>query len=119
MKFEQQTEDVINDIVAPHAGAWIEMALFLLIAVFSVVAPHAGAWIEILRCLVNPVLLTSLPMRERGLKCSYAEKRIGKKQSLPMRERGLKFMPQEDGRENGAVAPHAGAWIEMVTSCGV
>ena len=34
--------------VAPHAGAWIEILLFNTIVDFEPVAPHAGAWIEIL-----------------------------------------------------------------------
>ena len=36
-----------NIIVAPHAGAWIEIATRLHRHVFTGVAPHAGAWIEI------------------------------------------------------------------------
>ena len=34
-------------IVAPHAGAWIEIRFLLLLSVLYLVAPHAGAWIEI------------------------------------------------------------------------
>ena len=33
-------------MVAPHAGAWIEMILFPRKFVSDFVAPHAGAWIE-------------------------------------------------------------------------
>ena len=33
--------------VAPHAGAWIEIALGGVKQAAHVVAPHAGAWIEI------------------------------------------------------------------------
>src|SRR4051794_38041127 len=33
--------------VAPHAGAWIETAIGLMVVIFVIlVAPHAGAWIE-------------------------------------------------------------------------
>ena len=32
--------------VAPHAGAWIETSVGLVISILSPVAPHAGAWIE-------------------------------------------------------------------------
>ena len=84
----------VNYIVAPHAGAWIEMSMIALSCLefmspltqgrglksgvadvvldISKVAPHAGAWIEI--------LLKALPL-----------------QSL-------------------IVAPHAGAWIEITYS---
>ena len=35
-----------NDIVAPHAGAWIETQQRLRKCAKLNVAPHAGAWIE-------------------------------------------------------------------------
>ena len=35
-------------IVAPHAGAWIEIMEQLPQKRLTKVAPHAGAWIEIL-----------------------------------------------------------------------
>ena len=78
-------------LVAPHAGAWIEIKLHEMMGhvamslpmrerglksrldgwnVIAVrVAPHAGAWIEIrreTRCRMYHAM--SLPMRERGLK---------------------------------------------------
>ena len=54
--------------VAPLAGAWIEIAALFFTAVPIPVAPLAGAWIEILR-MPAPLLGTkSLPPRERGLK---------------------------------------------------
>ena len=34
-------------IVAPFAGAWIEITLVALLGVCGLVAPFAGAWIEI------------------------------------------------------------------------
>ena len=34
-------------MVAPHAGAWIEMTWFFGLFKDMIVAPHAGAWIEI------------------------------------------------------------------------
>ena len=34
--------------------------------------------------------------------------------SLPTRERGLKYIPLYKRFDLGAVAPHAGAWIEML-----
>ena len=37
----------VDVTVAPHAGAWIEMASPRLRPLTVVVAPHAGAWIEI------------------------------------------------------------------------
>ena len=37
------------DIVAPHAGAWIEIFAVSIPLQMLKVAPHAGAWIEILK----------------------------------------------------------------------
>ena len=34
-------------IVAPHAGAWIEIPIAVDVPMVAIVAPHAGAWIEI------------------------------------------------------------------------
>ena len=36
-------------LVAPHAGAWIEIRLIFTVLLARLVAPHAGAWIEIAR----------------------------------------------------------------------
>ena len=55
------------------------------------VAPFAGAWIEIF-----PMNWTgwtgrkSLPLRERGLKYKIVYVKIKSRKSLPLRERGLK-----------------------------
>ena len=58
------------------------------------VAPLAGAWIEIFLLLSIIEIPSSLPSRERGLKCDRVGKvwLLGK--SLPSRERGLKFLQQ-------------------------
>ena len=37
----------VLDIVAPHAGAWIEIIIPSIESHEVIVAPHAGAWIEI------------------------------------------------------------------------
>ena len=34
-------------IVAPHAGAWVEIVAPLPKLTLAFVAPHAGAWVEI------------------------------------------------------------------------
>ena len=101
-------------MVAPFAGAWIEINFgqYIILSVFmslpsrerglkyhlgvyytSVyhVAPFAGAWIEIDQ---DPetihACLTSLPSRERGLKYRKLLSSFGGTRSLPSRERGLK-----------------------------
>ena len=44
--FDPKTGDLMR-LVAPHAGAWIEMRLYVIFISIFLVAPHAGAWIEI------------------------------------------------------------------------
>ena len=82
--------------VAPHAGAWIETVLILVIKILTIVAPHAGAWIETLfkhllyevlsvaphagawietpwTTATSPRRLTSRPTRARGLKLASSQ----------------------------------------------
>ena len=65
-----------NHIVAPLAGAWIEIFLLHSKQPFLLVAPLAGAWIEIDKFGIGKLHLESLPSRERGLKyCKNGEMR--------------------------------------------
>ena len=57
--------------VAPYAGAWIEIFTTMLGSAAKAVAPYAGAWIEIVQRQGRPANGESLPTRERGLKCSH------------------------------------------------
>ena len=56
-----------------------------------IVAPFAGAWIEIVQRKKPDGESWSLPLRERGLKLIIHLKKKGTYKSLPLRERGLKF----------------------------
>ncbi len=83
-------------IVAPLAGAWIEISNKSNNSRFvQTVAPLAGAWIEIVETL--------------NIEYSHLL-------SLPSRERGLKYYYMTDERLAAMVAPLAGAWIEIVKS---
>ena len=78
-----------------------------------IVAPFAGAWIEIVTGPLHPCSCKSLPSRERGLKFkerAYSSTHIW---SLPSRERGLKLKYQGIYLHPFLVAPFAGAWIEI------
>ena len=58
-----------NGAVAPFAGAWIEMGTLIVTPSKTYVAPFAGAWIEIsTEIRLIPWSMLSLPSRERGLK---------------------------------------------------
>ena len=59
----------IITIVVPHAGTWIEMAIYAEIVGFrKFVVPHAGTWIEIVAVSLFVAMPMSFPTRERGLK---------------------------------------------------
>ena len=64
--------------------------MFILVILMIPVAPFAGAWIEISNKSIDNLDFTSLPSRERGLKCRDRGLLKVPKLSLPSRERGLK-----------------------------
>ncbi len=78
----------------------------------SAVAPHAGAWIETGLQQTECQVLSSPPMRGRGLKPRRTDILRMTGGSPPMRGRGLKLHTIESVPRESLVAPHAGAWIE-------
>ncbi len=54
---------VRSDMVAPHAGAWIETQERLSRHYQTSVAPHAGAWIETATLLGRRVIFVGRPPR--------------------------------------------------------
>ena len=79
-------------MVAPFAGAWIEIEYQNFRILTLCVAPFAGAWIEI--------MVLSNGVRTFGW-------------SLRSPERGLKYQETDGQGQLQVVAPFAGAWIEM------
>ena len=57
----------------------------------QIVAPFAGAWIEIDYMEKTEGVTVSLPLRERGLKSVFVSAECPVCGSLPLRERGLKL----------------------------
>ena len=51
LKFFAAMLESYRTIVAPHAGAWIEIFTFVGRVDDLAVAPHAGAWIEMAWCI--------------------------------------------------------------------
>ena len=100
-------------LVAPLAGAWIEILSGNSSRYSSPVAPLAGAWIEIPSAAPPPRPLASLHSRERGLKSLPSLPFVPSLPSLPSRERGLKYEQFRKGAAACFVAPLAGAWIEI------
>ena len=78
-------------MVAPCAGAWIEIYVTHYCIKNINVAPCAGAWIEIGNDFYDTTVLSSLPVRERG----------------------LKYSQHHQSYQKYPVAPCAGAWIEI------
>ena len=93
MKLEHEIITIIQIIVAPFAGAWIEITVF----------PSPGG-----------LQSASLPSRERGLKYAFWNQLAAYFKSLPSRERGLKFYLFRYLVGGVGVAPFAGAWIEIL-----
>ena len=77
------------------------------------VAPLAGARIETPSQTMRSISHSSLPSRERGLKQLRAVQWHSLSPSLPSRERGLKLSSASSTIIEKAVAPLAGARIEM------
>ena len=78
--------------VAPHAGAWIEISSSRYSRMKNSVAPHAGAWIEIIK------MISVKSLRHCRSPCGSVDRNLLKSltigsvvMSLPMRECGLKF----------------------------
>ena len=51
----------IGERVAPHVGAWIEMATNEEKRKNLAVAPHVGAWIEIVGCDLTDFIISVAP----------------------------------------------------------
>ena len=69
IEMADMTSSMRRACVAPHAGAWIEIGTASTTCAFSRVAPHAGAWIEMTTPLKDVSDAVSRPTRARGLKC--------------------------------------------------
>ena len=78
-------------IVAPRAGAWIEIFRRKFSVSSLRVAPRAGAWIEIKKEKIPEIRLPVAPRAGAWIEIEFEEFVHDAKVSLPVRERGLKF----------------------------
>ena len=76
--------------VAPFAGAWIEIGRRSLVWFFHSVAPFAGAWIEMLKDGMKPEDARVAPFAGAWIEMLKEDKVNKPEESLPSRERGLK-----------------------------
>ena len=102
----------LDQLVAPHVGAWIETQYPGRRNMPRRVAPHVGAWIETIGRGQHHVSGRVAPHVGAWIEtCQY--RRAGDyTRSLPMWERGLKPRPRSLPHSPSPVAPHVGAWIE-------
>ena len=100
-------------LVAPFAGAWIEICETKCLEKLFGVAPFAGAWIEIQTAILSLTRRAVAPFAGAWIEISGYALLISLVMSLPSRERGLKYFYYSTCDIPPAVAPFAGAWIEM------
>ncbi len=103
---------LLDVLVAPFVGAWIETPFHEPRQPSRFVAPFVGAWIETVNEQVYEQLLASLPSWGRGLKLVCRIWSWQTTGSLPSWGRGLKHFEQTRHNQIGYVAPFVGAWIE-------
>ena len=82
LKYETRTYTEIVR-VAPHVGAWIEIAEDTILYLIANVAPHVGAWIEISKDCLCGFDLLSHPTWVRGLKYPSTVKKVIKRSRTP------------------------------------
>ena len=78
-------------MVAPCAGAWIEIASFFDRSSRQVSLPVRERGLKLKKPLIETGWTRSLPVRERGLKLHVSMDYLVGNKSLPVRERGLKL----------------------------
>ena len=118
MKFNNLPNCVLCEVVAPLAGAWIEIEQQAQSAREYRVAPLAGAWIEIVFAVIADIVQeSSLPSRERGLKWSLVDSALMENKSLPSRERGLKCTNLVHMIQNMSSLPSRERGLKYVKHC--
>ena len=85
-----------------------------IVAVLALVAPFAGAWIEIATLTAVSGAWRSLPSRERGLKYLTGQSAALCHTVAPFAGAWIEIYPPYHYAWYRSVAPFAGAWIEMV-----
>ena len=112
----QRSEKRTGAVVAPFAGAWIEILIYYPFIGNVNVAPFAGAWIEIRETLTLRGFRASLPSRERGLKSELPQSICIVFYVAPFAGAWIEILIYYPFIGNVNVAPFAGAWIEIIPS---
>ena len=91
MKSKKCKRIVTDDLVAPFAGAWIEILDNGRVLKADYVAPFAGAWIEIIGVKSSFYGNYVAPFAGAWIEITCYTRRNSDTASLPSRERGLKY----------------------------
>ena len=83
---------MVDAVVAPHVGAWIEMYPNIGLSSCLLVAPHVGAWIEIKSPFGENKLKPVAPHVGAWIEIEDRDRALSALASLPMWERGLKLL---------------------------
>ena len=102
-------------LVAPLAGAWIEILFSLSSNKFACVAPLAGAWIEITKKQGWRPTAKVAPLAGAWIEIRIIILHVFPAGSLLSQERGLKLDGGLYPDTLLLVAPLAGAWIEITS----
>ena len=84
--------------VAPRAGAWIEILNPYNLLCFNTVAPRAGAWIEISVSKVDGTFDYVAPRAGAWIEIISIISANASPESLPVRERGLKWITANENK---------------------
>ena len=100
-------------VVTPHAGVWIEIIVTMPSEEDKPpVTPHAGVWIEIHQYQPGCTAVRVTPHAGVWIEIAVVTVPSAWYLSPPTRGCGLKCS-RPTGRHGGEVTPHAGVWIEM------
>ena len=114
LKFRSNLPGLERSDVAPHVGAWIEIRLD--VRPWAQYLSHP-TWVRGLKYESAPcavVIIASHPTWVRGLKSRKTFQVPYSSKSHPTWVRGLKYGGRVIGRYRNTVAPHVGAWIEIL-----
>ena len=91
LKLAYPPNRIILNGVVPRAGTWIETDQSgAEIAYCSLVVPRAGTWIETVNLSDNPISLIVVPRAGTWIETMYNDTILILLSSFPVRERGLK-----------------------------
>ena len=95
-------------------GAWIEIRKWYSLQLYSSVAPHMGAWIEIAMIVTNQSNALSHPIWVRGLKFTHHSTTASRGNVAPHMGAWIEIQALYHLLQKAPVAPHMGAWIEII-----